>query len=138
MSKKAAEIRLGRLELQIMNVVWKGGRATVRDVWEALARGRKPAYSTILTMMRKLEAKGYLEHEVQDRTYVYWTTISRHDVRRSMLGDLLERVFEGSPALLLSSLVEQGRITELELREIRRLVSGRGKRHERDSGIRGE
>jgi len=60
MSKKPSEIRLGRLELQIMSVVWDKGTATVHDVKEALSRGRKPAYSTILTMMRKLETKGYL------------------------------------------------------------------------------
>jgi BlaI family penicillinase repressor len=133
MSKKAAEIRLGRLELQIMTVVWDRGRATVHAVKETLSQGRKPAYSTILTMMRKLEAKGYLVHEVQDRTYVYRATISRHEVRQSMLGDLLERVFEGSPALLLSSLVEHSRVTDRERREIQKLMSGRRKQHERDS-----
>jgi len=133
MSKKSSEIRLGRLELQIMAVVWDQGRATVHDVKEALSQGRKPAYSTILTMMRKLEAKGYLVHEVRDRTYVYRTTISRHEVRQSLLGDLLERVFEGSPALLLSSLVEHHHVTDQERREIEKLISGRRKEHERDS-----
>ncbi len=133
MSRKPAEIRLGRLELQIMIVVWDQDQATVHDVKEALSQGRKPAYSTILTMMRKLEAKGYLAHEVQDRTYLYRATISRHEVRQSLLGDLLERVFEGSPALLLSSLVEHGRVTDQELREVRKLMSGRRKEHERDS-----
>ncbi len=130
MSKKPSEIRLGRLELQIMSVVWEKGSATVHDVKEALARGRKPAYSTILTMMRKLEAKGYLEHDVAERTYVYRATISRRDARHSLLGDLLERVFEGSPALLVSSLVEQTHVTEDELREIRKLIAERRKAHE--------
>ncbi len=130
MSKKASEIRLGRLELQIMSVVWDKGTATVHDVKEALSHGRKPAYSTILTMMRKLEAKGYLEHDVADRTYVYRATISRQNARHSMLGDLLERVFEGSPSLLISSLVEQNRVTEDELREIRKLIAERRKTNE--------
>jgi BlaI family penicillinase repressor len=130
MSKKPSEIRLGRLELQIMSVVWDKGSATVHDVKKALARGRKPAYSTILTMMRKLEAKGYLEHQVSDRTYVYRATISRQTARRSLLGDLLERVFEGSPSLLISSLVEQNRVTEEELREIRKLIAERRRRNE--------
>jgi len=130
MSKKASEIRLGRLELQIMSVVWNKGSATVHDVKEALTRGRKPAYSTILTMMRKLEAKGYLEHDVADRTFVYRATISREQARHSMLGDLLERVFEGSPSLLVSSLVEQNHITEDELREIRKLIAERKRQNE--------
>ena len=100
MSKKPSEIRLGRLELQIMNVVWDRETASVHDVKDALTQGRKPAYSTILTMMRKLEAKGYLTHEVDDRTFVYHATVSRQTARHGLLGDLLDRVFEGSPALL--------------------------------------
>lgn len=126
MAKKGrSQIKLGRVELQIMNVVWEKGTATVYDVKEALSRGRKPAYSTILTMMRKLEAKGYLEHEVDERTYVYRSTISKEVVRHSMLGDVLDRLFEGSPSLLLNSLVKQNRISEKELRKIRKLIRER-------------
>lgn len=125
-NKINSEIRLGRLELQIMNVVWDRGKATVHDVKNALSR-RKPAYSTILTMMRKLEAKGYLEHEVDGRTYVYRPLISQQAVRQGVLGDLVERLFEGSTSLLLTSLVEQNRISENELREIRKLIQERGK-----------
>lgn len=125
-NKINSEIRLGRLELQIMNVVWDRGKATVHDVKNALSR-RKPAYSTILTMMRKLEVKGYLEHEVDGRTYVYRPLISQQAVRQGVLGDLVERLFEGSTSLLLTSLVEQNRISENELREIRKLIKERGK-----------
>jgi len=121
-----SEIRLGRLELQIMNVVWDRGKATVHDVKNALSR-RKPAYSTILTMMRKLEAKGYLKHEVDGRTYVYRPSISQQAVRQGVLGDLVERLFDGSTSLLLTSLVEQNRISENELCEIRKLIEERGK-----------
>ena len=125
--KKDSGIKLGRVELQIMNVVWEKGKATVHDVKDVLGRGRKPAYSTILTMMRKLEAKGYLEHDVDERTYVYRPTISRKVVRNGILGDILDRLFEGSPSLLLNSLVEQNRLTEKELRKIRKLIKERGK-----------
>ena len=125
--KKLSDIRLGRLELQIMNVVWDKGNATVPEVKDVISRGRKPAYSTILTMMRKLEAKGYLSHDVDDRTYVYRPIISRQTVRQGVIGDLLDRLFEGSPSLLLNSLVEQNRISEEELREIRKLISKRRK-----------
>ena len=125
--KKISDIRLGRLELQIMNVVWQKQKATVHDVKNALSRGRKPAYSTILTMMRKLEAKGYLEHDVDDRTYVYRSTVSQQAVRHGVLGDILDRLFEGSPSLLLNSLVEQNHISAEELHEIRKLIKERGK-----------
>ncbi len=126
-NKKSSEIRLGRIELQIMNVVWEKGKATVHDVKDTLGRGRKPAYSTILTMMRKLEVKGYLEHDVDDRTYVYRPAISRKVVRHGILGDIVDRLFEGSPSLLLNSLVEQNRISKKELREIQRLIKERVK-----------
>jgi len=125
--KERSQVKLGRVELQIMNVVWDKGTATVYEVKEALSRGRKPAYSTILTMMRKLEAKGYLEHDVHERTYVYRPTISKMAVRHSMLGDVLDRLFEGSPSLLLNSLVEQDRISQKELRKIRKLIREREK-----------
>jgi predicted transcriptional regulator len=123
--KERSQIRLGRVELQIMNVVWEKGQATVHDVKDVLGQGRKPAYSTILTMMRKLEAKGYLEHDVHERTYVYRPTISKKVVRHGMLGDVLDRLFEGSPSLLLNSLVEQDRISEKELIQIRKLIKER-------------
>lgn len=126
--KQNSEIRLGRLELQIMNVVWEKGKATVHDVKDVLGRGRKPAYSTILTMMRKLEAKGYLEHDVDDRTYIYRPTISQQAVRHGVLGDIVDRLFEGSPSLLLNSLVEQNRISENELKQIQKLIKERGRK----------
>jgi len=121
-----SEIRLGRLEMQIMNVVWNRGKATVHEVKDELSKGRKkPAYSTILTMMRKLEAKGFLKHDVNDRTYVYESAISRSTARQGIVGDLLDRLFEGSPALLLTSLVEQNRISDDELAAIRKLLQER-------------
>ena len=122
---ESASPRLGRLEAQIMNVVWKRGSATVHEVRDTLGRGRKPAYSTILTMMRKLEAKGFLEHGVQDRKYVYRAAIDQQRVRRSVIHDLVERLFEGSPALLVSSLLEQEGVSDEEMAEIRKLMRTR-------------
>ena len=119
---KDSDIRLGRLEMQIMNVVWEKGSATVHDVKDALGKGRKPAYSTILTMMRKIEAKGYLEHDVDNRTYVYRPTISQNVARKSILGDILDRLFEGSPTLLLNSLVEQKQVSKEELNQLQALI----------------
>jgi len=123
--KENPEIRLGRLELQIMTVVWDRGEATVHDVKDSISKGRKPAYSTILTMMRKLEAKGYLEHDVRDRTYHYSAVISRQQAEHGLLGDMVQRLFGGSAALLVSSLVEHGQVSEKELREIKTLIGNK-------------
>jgi BlaI family penicillinase repressor len=126
MPKKEGNLpRLGRLETRIMNVVWDRGSATVHDVRDALGRGKKPAYSTVLTMMRSLEAKGFLEHDVRDRKYVYRALIDQQHVRRNVLGDLVQRLFDGSPALLVNSLLAQEGISEAEVAEIRRLLRKR-------------
>ena len=126
--KKKTGMRLGRLELEIMNVVWERGTATVQEVKDALAARRPRAYSTILTMMRKLEHKGFLEHEVDGRTYVYRPAVERRAVRRTLLGELVERLFEGSPSLLVTSLVEEKLVDEDELVEIQRLLDERSTR----------
>ena len=123
MGKKVnADIRLGRLELQILNVVWEKGRVTVHDVKEVLGKGRKPAYTTILAMMRKMDAKGYLEHDVEGRTFIYRAAISQEDVRYDVLNDILERLFDGSPALMVNSLVEQKNISEEDLEQIKKIT----------------
>jgi predicted transcriptional regulator len=126
--KESAAPRLGRLETQIMNVVWKRETATVHDVRDAFGGGRKPAYSTILTMMRKLEAKGFLEHAVQDRKYVYRAVIDQQRVRRSVIGDLVQRLFDGSPALLVNSLLQQDSVSDEEMGEIKKLIRMRESR----------
>ena len=117
-----SKIRLGRLELQIMTVVWNRQQASVHDVLDALSSGKGPAYSTILTMMRKLEAKGYLRHEVKDRSFIYHATISRDDARHNAMSDMLERLFGGSPALLMASLAEQERLRPDDRNAIRKLL----------------
>ena len=126
MKKKSHVIRMGRLELKIMEMVWRFGTATVHDVHKALEPTTPRAYSTILTMMRKLEAKGYLEHDVDDRTYVYRPTISQSDVRKSLLGDMLDRVFDGSAPLVVSGLLDQKKLSKKELDAIRKLLSEAG------------
>ena len=132
--RRDSKIRLGRLELQIMTVVWSRQQASVHDVRDDLASGRGPAYSTILTMMRKLEAKGYLRHEVKDRAFIYHATISREDVRHNAIGDMLERLFNGSPSLLMASLAEQEQLKPKDRQAIRRLLDElageKGKTHD--------
>lgn len=120
--KRQKEIRLGKLELEIMKAVWDRSQATVHEVREALMPLRNRAYSTILTMMRKLEAKGYLRHDVDERTYVYQPTISRDEVRQSLLADLVDRVFDGSARLVVCGLMDQKKISVNELDAIRKLV----------------
>ena len=122
MAKRIDKIRLGKLELQIMAAVWDRKQASVHDVRDALASGKGPAYSTILTMMRKLEAKGYLRHAVKERSFIYSATITRQDVRHNAMADMLDRLFNGSPSLLMASLAQQQQLKPRDRQAIRKVL----------------
>ena len=92
--------RLGKLELQVMKLIWDSGTATVRDVWEKLYPGKRLAYTTIATVMRKLEGKGFLKHDEKDRTYIYRPVLDQDEVSQGLLGDLIDGLFDGSAAIL--------------------------------------
>lgn len=109
-------------ELEIMKVVWDKGEATVRDVVEALAEQRKIAYTTVMTLMNILEQKGQLKKRQVDRAYVYKPAHAREQVIGSMVRDFVDRVFNGSAAPLLVHLVDEKKVTEKELNEIRDMM----------------
>ncbi len=93
-------------ELEIMKVVWALGKATVRDVYEALREKRKIAYTTVMTMMNILEQKGHLKKKQGERAYIYQAAKPRKQVVRNMVEEFLGRVFDGSAKPLLVHLVE--------------------------------
>jgi len=105
-----------------MKVVWERQTATVRDVYEALLERRKVAYTTVMTMMKILENKGYLLRKQVDRAYLYRPAQPKNRVIRALVRDFVNRVFNGSAEPLLVHLIEDRRLTPDELDEIRRLV----------------
>src|SRR5712692_3312434 len=109
-------------ELAIMKVVWRLGTATVRDVYEALLESRHIAYTTVMTMMNILETKGYLKKDKQDRAYRYRPARPERTVISSMVREFVNRVFDGAPRPLLLHLVKEGRLSDAERRELRRLI----------------
>jgi predicted transcriptional regulator len=109
-------------ELEIMKIVWKTGQATVRDVYETLLDRRKVAYTTVLTMMKILEAKGYLSKDREERAHVYRPARAEYTVVRSMVREFVDRVFNGSAQPLLLHLVKDRRLSERELEELTRLL----------------
>jgi BlaI family penicillinase repressor len=109
-------------ELEIMKIVWELERATVRDVYETLLKQRHIAYTTVMTMMKILETKGYLKKTQEDRAYVYRPSEPKQSVIRGMVRDFVNRVFNGSAEPLLVHLVEEKGLTEKELTEIARLA----------------
>jgi BlaI family penicillinase repressor len=109
-------------ELEIMKVVWQRGDATVRDVYETLLERRKIAYTSVMTMMKILERKGHLKRRRSDRAYVYRPSKPETAVLRSMVGEFVDRVFDGSAQPLLVHLLKDRRLTEEELDEVARLI----------------
>lgn len=113
---------LGDLQHAIMRVLWNRGEATVAEVHDALYDERRLAPTTIATMLRKMEDKGVVSHRVEDRHFIYRAKISEDEVRSSMVGDLVERLFSGDAAAMVSHLVEEGGLSETELARLRALL----------------
>jgi predicted transcriptional regulator len=109
-------------ELAIMKVVWRLKETTVRDVHGALQSTRPVAYTTVMTMMRILEEKGYLKKTVADRAHVYRPAKPRHQVVGAMVKDFVDRVFDGASDALLVHLARDNRLTERQRRLVEQLI----------------
>jgi predicted transcriptional regulator len=126
--------QLGDLQHAIMQVLWKQGEqgeAAAADVHRALWQERRLAPTTIATMLAKMERKGVVTHRTEGRRYLYRPTVTESEVRRSMLGDLTDRLFDGSVAAVVSHLLEEREIDPDELDELRRLIAEAERRERR-------
>ena len=106
-----------------MSVLWDAGAATVAEVRERLADDL--AYTTVLTVLRTLEQKGYVAHTGEGRAHRYHALVKREAAGRTALRRLVEKVFDGSPELLMTQLVSDKHLTAEELRRLRRLLEER-------------
>ena len=114
--------RLGKLELQVMKLVWDNGTATVRDVWEKLYPEKGLAYTTVATVMRQLESKGFLKHSEKDRTFIYRPVVGQDEISQGLLGELVDGLFDGSAAKLVTTLIQSKHFTERDLEQIQRVI----------------
>lgn len=105
-----------------MKVVWRLEKATVRQVYEALRERRAIAYTTVMTMMRVLEEKGYLERELVERAHVYRPAKPRQQVMGALVRDFVDRVFDGASDRLLLHLARDNRLTEKQRRIVEKLI----------------
>jgi len=110
-------------ELRLMEVLWKKGSATVGDVVESLPADPPLAYSTVLTTLRILEAKGYLRHTKEGRAFVYEPIVVQEEASRKALGYLLNRFFGGSHELLVMNLLKEEAIGRAEMRRIKKMIA---------------
>ena len=110
-------------ELPLMQVLWEKGRATVGDVVAALPDDPPLAYSTVLTTLRILEAKGYLRHTKEGRAFLYEPIVVQEEASRKALDYLVNRFFGGSCEMLVVNLLKEESLGRAELRRIKRMIS---------------
>lgn len=109
-------------EARVMTVLWQRNTATVADVLAALKKKRAVTYSTVQTILRILEAKGYVSHEKVARAFVYRPRVDEHQARRRALRHLVGRLFNGSPSLLVLNVLEDDQIDGEELMRLKKLI----------------
>jgi predicted transcriptional regulator len=117
------EIHLTQRELDIMSVLWERGEATAMEVRDQVDPSL--AYTSISTMIRLLELKGFVSHRRgQGKTHVYFPTIDQETAGESLLSRVLEKLYGGSPVKLLAHLVERNELSEGDLKRMRALLAG--------------
>jgi predicted transcriptional regulator len=117
------EVQFTDRELDVMQVLWDGGPATVAEVQESLSDDL--AYTTVLTVLRVLEEKGHVTHSTEGRAHRYAPLVERSTAGASALRRLTRNLFSGSPELLLTRLVEDDDLSQEELERMRDLLARR-------------
>jgi predicted transcriptional regulator len=122
MVKPTAQLKLTRREREIMDIIYKLGRATAGEVMERLSG--EPTYSTVRAQLRVLEDKGYVLHEEEGLRYVYTPKVPRHEVRQSALRHVVDTFFEGSTQKVVAALLgaDGSKVSAEELERIAELV----------------
>ena len=116
--------RLGKVQYQIMQVLWQAGPSTARRITDELTRASSApiAHSTVQTLLRQLEDKGAVGHEQEGRTFVFRALFQPSELTATPLHELLTRVYQGSVYNLMSHLLKQERIDPEELAKLRQLL----------------
>jgi BlaI family penicillinase repressor len=120
------ELTLGDRELDVMGVLWDIGDGTVAEV-----RDRLPAdlaYTTVLTILRKLEAKGLVRHTVEGKAHRYIPRVAQKSARRTVLGRLIDKLFDGSPEQLLAHLVDDHNLPAADVKRMRQRLAATKKK----------
>jgi|SRR5437899_7282594 len=125
--KKPRFFRLGDLQLRILQILWDCREAAVSDVHRKLNAERDLAYTTVATMLRKMEAKGLVRHHLEGRTFIYCAAVAAEAVSKGMADHLLERLFEGSLADMVNHLLTHREVSREELSKLEQLIAERKK-----------
>ncbi|HLR26233.1 MAG TPA: BlaI/MecI/CopY family transcriptional regulator [Fodinibius sp.] len=113
---------LGETEMEVLHHVWELEEATVKQVRKRILENREVAYTTIMTVMKNLTEKGYLKYRKEGVAYVYSPSQQPDSVRSKLVGNLVNKVFKGSPKELVQTLVRSKGLTEEDLDEIKDMI----------------
>jgi len=122
MPKRKKPPRPTAAELEILQVIWKRGPSTVRQVHAQLEGGKKTGYTTVLKLMQIMAEKGLLERNEDQRAHVYRAVTEREQTQSQLLDEMLDRVFGGSAAQLVLRALSRKSSTPEELAQIRRML----------------
>ncbi len=122
MSTDAEFPQLSETHLEIMGVIWSAGEATVGEVWKTLAGRRKVARNTVLTLMERLEKKGWLRRRVDGHVYRYSAAVGRDAALGKIVRRLVDTAFDGSAAGLVMALLDERGVTRAEADRIRAMI----------------
>ena len=110
-------------ETEILRLVWQLARATVRQVMDALPSNRRITYATVQTLLRRLEKKGYVEHEKRGKAYVFQPAVKQEEVVRRTVGDFVQRLFGGDPLPLMLHLTDRSRLDAETIQRLRDILN---------------
>ena len=121
--KRSQLTQLGETEIEVLQLVWSLGAATVSDVRDEIVKSRPIAYTTVMTVMKNLASKGFLTFKRAGRKFVYKPARRRSEVQKSVLDEVVDKVFRGSRPELVRSLVSGEDLTVGELDELEALIA---------------
>jgi predicted transcriptional regulator len=122
MSSSKPEIKLGKVQLHIMQFLWEKGQATAREISDHLSEQHSLSHSTIQSLLRKLEKKGAIQHSERERVFLFSPVAKQDEVTVSTTREFLNRVFQGSASGLVSHILEHEKFSKDELDQLRQLI----------------
>lgn len=123
--------QLTELQIALLRVLWDRGQATVAEICEALRPERALALTTVATLLSRLEKRGIVTHETRARQYLYRPLVTESEVRRSMVGDLTEQLFDGDVTALMSHLLTAREMSPGDLDRLKALLDEQAERKEK-------
>lgn len=120
--KELTNRELTRAELEVMQIIWNRGRAFMGEIVDSFAEESRPAYTTISTVVRILEKKGFVGHDTFGKSHCYYPLLSKEEYRGGFIQSVVNNLFDNSPGQLLSFFAKDGSLTVEQYEELRKIA----------------